>query len=161
MNRVIQKINCVFIVLLSLANPLYSQDKNDDTISFYLSKSDIVLAVALSSNPYQIQHAPNDSYDYEIHSKVEKILYKRPLKGKTVMDDNLYAFPMPKVSEDFHFFAMVPDGRSFKSGSRCIVFLKASHWKHPYWFTADIWFGLQPYSDLMEKSVQESSKKAP
>jgi len=137
-------------LVLSLAFSVCFADASDDTLKFYLSKSDLVALgkiVSLAAAVFDEAGVPNYLCDFKVSDVLKG---DSGLKEKTIRV-NIMRFEMsPK---DHHPL--------IKKGSDCILFLKrASGRTIPRWVTADFWFGAQHPSPWMAKSLKRLARKA-
>lgn len=126
-----------------------SADSSDDTLKFYLSKSDFVVRGTIANHPEAIFDeigVPN----YYCEFKIADVLKgDAKLKDKT-LKLNIMRFEMDK--KDRHPL--------IKKDAECIVFLKKqTKGTVPHWFTADFWFGIQHPSPWMAKSLKRLAKE--
>lgn len=119
-------------------------DEGDDTLRFYLSKSELVVSA-------EFLVEPSGHYDemgvinYVLEVKVLEVL-----KGKLPAKANRLRLSIVRFEmkdEDKH--------PSMKKGSRCILFLKSARkGSIPAWTNADMWFAVQPHSPWMARSLK-------
>ncbi|MCH7725931.1 MAG: hypothetical protein IH991_05540 [Planctomycetes bacterium] len=137
--------------MLSFATPVIADD-GDDTLRFYLSKSDLVVRGVIVSTPIgEIDEVGVVNYICEF--KIAEVLKgKKP--SKSPMAVNVIRFEMGKDDR-------VP---FLKKGGKCILFLKqARRGTIPAWHTVDMWFGIQRPSPWMVRSLKRlaGEKKRP
>jgi hypothetical protein len=139
------------IVALSfvLAQSVCHADNSDDTLRFYLSKTDLVVLGTIMSEPMGIFHedgVPN----YICQFKVSDVCTgDAKLKGKTIKV-NIKRFEMNK--KDHHPL--------IKKDAECILFLKQeSDTTIPQWATTDFWFGVQHPFPWLVKSLKRLAKQ--
>ena len=118
-------------------------DDSDDTLKFYLSKSDLVVLGRILNDPLAISGrdgVPN----YICEFKVSDVLKgDEKLKGETIRV-NIVRRELNK--KDKHPL--------IKKDAECILFLKKADNAMPSWETADFWFGIQYPSPVMAKSLK-------
>ena len=116
-------------------------DDGDDTLKFFLSKSDLVVAGKITTEPVARTFeafVPN----YLCEFKVDDIAKgDQKLKGQTIKV-NIKRFE--QVDQDKHPFV--------KKDAACILFLKST--SGGSWETADFWFGVQSPGPWMMRSLQ-------
>jgi hypothetical protein len=117
-------------------------DGGDDTLRFFLSKSDLVVVGKLTSEPAGVEKEAG-VVNYRCQVAVSEVLKgKAATKGELTV--NIIRFE--SAAED-----KLP---WFKKGATCILFLKSADPKTPAWETADVWFGVQPSSPWMARSLK-------
>jgi hypothetical protein len=135
------KATVSLVVILGWTTCSYAAG-DDDTLRFYLSKSQLVVLGTIPSTPFPIVSEAGVllySCDFEI-SEV--------LKGQTSVK-NL------KVGIARFGFADEDRLPYLKKGAKCILFLKDTGTKgKPQWITADFWFGVQHPSPSMARSLK-------
>lgn len=122
-------------------------DDSDDTLKFYLSKAELVVAGTIITEPFGViseSGVPNYICEFE----VLKTLKGQPPKEKQIKV-NIIRFEMGKEDHS----------PLLKKGSKCILFLKFTSNNFPRWETADMWFGLQQYSKSMILSLKRLEKQ--
>lgn len=132
-------------------------DDGDDTLRFYLSKSDVVLLGEFTSEPIgAIKEA--GVIHYQADCKISQLIKGEALgerrAGGTVKV-NMVRFE--QEAED-----QFPE---LKKGGKCILFLKCNDRQAtPSYITSDVWFGVQRPSPWMAKSLSrlatEQAKKS-
>jgi hypothetical protein len=134
----------LFVVSVILIPLEAFADASDDTLRLYLSKSDLVVLGKITTEPLGIAHelgVPN----YICQFRIDDVLKgESKLQSKSIKV-NIKRFGTDK--SDHHPL--------IKRGSECILFLKkASQSTVPAWVTADFWFGVQPTSPWMARSLK-------
>ncbi len=122
-------------------------DSSDDTLEFYLSKSDLVVLGTIVKDPFVIfseEGVPNYICDFKVRDVLKG---NAKLKGQTIKV-NIKRFEMDE--KDKHPL--------IKKDSECILFLKMRDGV-PSWETADFWFGIQYPSPTMAKSLKRLAKE--
>jgi len=132
----------------------------EETLRFYLSKSDVVVLGEFTSEPVhaKTKFASGGEADFKIAQ-----LIKWDAPGETRVGESIKVHIVRAVlhGEDFEPEDRLPE---FKKGGKCILFLECRDLKPtPSYITADIWFGVQRPSPWMAKSlariVTEQSKR--
>jgi len=132
----------------------------EETLRFYLAKSDVVVVGEFTSEPI---HKSNKfgSHD-QVDFKIARLL-KWVAPGEVRVGDTIKVHIVRAVlhSDDFEPEDQLPE---LKKGGKCILFLECHDLKPtPSYITADTWFGVQRPSPWMEKSlariVTEQSKR--
>jgi hypothetical protein len=122
-------------------------DGGDDTLIYYLSRSDLVVLGTITSEPYGINHEPGVIH-YGCEFKVAQVL-----KGDDKLKDTTIRVSIKRLEMS------ADDGNPLlKKDSRCILFLKSQGQDVPSWSTADFWFGVQYPSTTMASSLQRLAK---
>lgn len=141
------------IVFVIMAGICFA-DEGDDTLKFFLSKSDLVILGTITSEPIGVvDEAGVVNYYCDVNvADVCKGIASR--KDKTIRMD-IIRFEMGKKDHN----------PLIKKDSECILFLKKiPNNTSPEWETADFWFGVQYPSPWMVKSLkrlaEEEKKKS-
>lgn len=136
----------ILLWITSFCAVVMADNDGDDTLKHYLSKSPLVVVGKISEHPRGGLVNDTVAVSYWLKFSVTEVLQgDQRLVGKTI-DFTLVRFELsPK---DQHPLA--------KKDAECILFLKQSSNK-PSWETADVWFGIQPASPLMAKSLKRLS----
>jgi hypothetical protein len=138
----------ILIAALSFA-PQVLADTSDDTLRFFLSKSELVLVGTIAAEPIgEISEA--GVVNYACSLVVSETLAGVALKEQT-------------ISLRVLRFETQPEDRLpyLKKGAKVVVFLKARENAYPVWQTADFWFGVQPYSSKMASSLKTLASRKP
>jgi len=143
------KYSVLILALLILPAFICFADTSDDTLNFYLSKSDLVVVGKIVSEVGAVIDelgVPNYICDFEIQDVIKG---DEGLKDRTIKI-NIMRFEIDK--EDKHPF--------IKKDSKCLLFLKkANEGNTPAWETADFWFGIQHPFPTMIKSLKRLAKE--
>ncbi len=138
----------ILSLILSLVPTLSRADADDDTLRFYLSKSDLVVIGKIVSEPRGVMleaGVPNYLCDFE----VEDVLKGNNKLAANVIKVNIMRFELDK--KDRHPL--------IKKNSRSILFLKQqSEGTTPPRATSDFWFGIQHPFPSMAESLKRLSK---
>ena len=137
----------VAIVLLAEAVAVADQ-RGDETLKFFLSKSHVVVVGKITSTPLAIsgsRSVPIFVCDFQVNDVLKG---DAGLKGKTIML-NIIRIEMDK--KDHHPL--------IKKNAECILFLKERKAKRGPWETADVWFGVQHPSTYMAKSLKRLAEQ--
>ncbi len=133
---------CVVLGLSAIA------DDSDDTLRFYMKQSDLVLSGAIVSEPEGLVTEAG-VVNWICKFKVKDTLHGTKLKSETI-DVNIVRFEIHKKDHPSYL----------KKDSECILFLKnVSKTEEPSWKSADMWFGIQPYLPMMERSIKRLSEQ--
>ena len=122
-------------------------DSSDDTLQFYLSKSDVVLQGTIVNHPAGVIDevgVPNFYCEF----KVSDVLKGDAKLKATTVRVNIVRFEMKK--KDHHPL--------IKKDAECILFLKRSKNNVPRLQTADFWFGVQHPLPWLAKSLKRLVK---
>ena len=115
---------------------------NDDTLRFYLAKSDAAVFGEITSSPlaYSTQFGVvNHAFDFQ----VMEVLKGELVAGSTIQTTVTHA----EINDE--------ERLSLSSGLRCILFLKrARPGEKPAWQTADPWFGFQRANSTLRTSLK-------
>jgi hypothetical protein len=136
------------LILTSLLTLTCRADESDDTLKFYLSKSDLVVVGRIVSEAGAVIWefgVPNYICDFEIQDVIKGDENPKDKKIKV----NIMRFEMDK--EDKHPL--------IKKDSKCILFLKKTGNDTPSYKTADFWFGIQYPFPWMIKSLKRLAKE--
>ncbi len=139
-----------FLLLLTslvVVLPVHASS-GDDTLKFYLSKSDLVVMGQITSEPIGIVDetgVPN----YACEFRVQDVL-----KGGGKVKDQV-------IKVDIMRFEMSAKDKHplIKKDGECILFLKGPAPNTPIWVTADFWFGVQYPSPRLARSVKNVAEK--
>ena len=125
-------------------------DEGDDTLRFYLSKSDLVVVGTITSEPggrifeVVVVH-------YWCDFAVSDVLKGEDLAKKEVA---VNIVRLEVADKD-----RLPD---VKKGAKCILFLKAMpKGQILRWQSADVWFAFQRYDPLMARSLKRLAAEKP
>ena len=141
------------MILISLALPRVSfSDAGDETLEYYLSKSDlVVLGVILNQNGpiFYEEGVPN----YYSDVKIDYVLKgNNELRGKTIKINIVRLAAREKYTENYIDL--------IKEGEERIFFLKKiPQNRNPAWRTADVWFGVQYPSSTMADAIKRLTKE--
>ena len=132
------------LIAAGLVIPVVGQaDDSDDTLKYFLAKSDLVDHGTIKTEPLGLTReagVPNDICDFEVWDVLKG---DEKLKSKTI-HVTIKRFEM--APEDHHPL--------IKKDAECILFLKQQkQGTNPNWATADFWFGIQRASPWMVKSL--------
>jgi hypothetical protein len=119
-------------------------DDGDDTLRFYLGKSDLVVVGTIASEPVGVvKEAGVVHYpcDVAVTDVLKGAAPEKPLRVNIIRFERDEADTLPWL----------------KKGARCILFLKAASGM-PAWQTADVWFGIQPESPWMVRSLKRLAR---
>ena len=121
----------------------------DETLAFYLSKSDlVVLGVILNRKgpTYWEEGVPN----YYTEFKVDEVL-----KGNDKLQGSMIKINIIRlqIREKYSYLDLI------KEGGKRIIFLKKIPQDNPAWETADVWFGVQYPSSTMARAIKRLTKK--
>lgn len=122
----------------------------EETLRFYLSKSDVVVLGEFTSEPI---HKANkftihDQADFKI---AQIIKWDAPGDTKAGATIKVHIVRAILHADDFEPEDQLPE---LKKGGKCILFLECHDLKlTPSYITADIWFGVQRPSPWMAKSL--------
>jgi hypothetical protein len=124
-------------------------DSGDDTLRFFLSRSDLVVVVTITSDPQAIPKEAG-AVHYNCNAAVAEVLKGA---GEASPKDELSVsiIRLEREAED-----KVP---YLKKGGKCILFLKSAGVKVPYWESADVWFGVQRHSPWMARSLKRLAQE--
>jgi len=137
-------MKCLLVALPAflLASHLCLGDDSDDTLKFYLAKSDVVVLGTIASQPLGLVWELGVVH-YCCSFDVSDVLKGDvKLKGKTIRV-NIMRFEMDENDRS----PLVAKGKE------CILFLKYARGSFAKFRTADFWFGLQQPSPWMAKSL--------
>jgi len=133
----------ILTVFLVSGISIVKADDSDDTLKFYLSKSDLVVLGEIITEPMGIIKelgVPNYICEFEISDVLKG---NSELKGQ-IIKINIMRFEMEE--KDRHPL--------IQKNSELILFLKSTGSDVPSWATVDFWFGVQYPSPWMAKSLK-------
>lgn len=143
---------CMIALGLSLVFPrLVSAGDLEETLCFYLSKSDVVVLGEFASEPIR-KGASKFGTDYQAEFKIAQLL-KWDAPGETRVGATIKVHIVRAVlyADDFEPEDQLPE---LKMGGKCILFLECRDLKPtPSYITADLWFGVQRPSSWMARSL--------
>jgi len=117
--------------LLSACN-IAAGNESDDTLRYYLSKSELVVVGTITNEPlvvFDSEYVPN----YICKFNVSTVLKGDEALARTIIPVTIVRFE--KTKEDKNPLV--------KRGGKCILFLRKSVGENSGWETADFWFGIQ------------------
>jgi hypothetical protein len=118
-------------------------DASDDTLRFYLAKSDLVVLGAIASDP-RVFSKEDGVENHVCEFRIADVL-KGPKPGADPITVNIVRFEGDEEDR-------LPE---LRKGSKCILFLRsAGGGAMPAWQTADFWFGVQRPSPWMARSLK-------
>jgi hypothetical protein len=119
-------------------------DASDDTLRYFLNKSDLVVSATLTKQV--------DGFSFE--SGVEH--YRCKFTVDQVVKGN--AKPKQAIDVSVVRFELLPEDKlaGLKKGAKFILFLKGDAKKG--WRTADFWFGIQPHYPQMVRGLTQVAK---
>jgi hypothetical protein len=136
----------VLLSMISIVSSTRRADGADDTLQYYISKSDLIVAGTITSEPYGVSSEAG-VVGYAFTFKISEVLHGR--------------LPQPQtISTGISRFEWGPADRLpfMHSGADCILFLRETkEWGE---VGADPWFGIQPMSRAMARSIQRLSAAA-
>jgi len=123
-------------------------DDSDDTLRFYMKQSDLIVSGTIISEPEGLVTEAG-VVNWICKFKVKDTLHGTKPKEETI-DVNIVRFEIHKKDHPSYL----------KKNSECILFLKnVSKTEKPSWKSADMWFGIQPYLPMMERSIKRLSEQ--
>ena len=130
------------VLVLAGASARVLADDSDDTLRYYLSKADLVVAGQIENEPLGASKEAGVLH-YSCEFKIVEVLKgKSPAAGPIRVA--LVRFEIdPKDKLPF-----------LKQGGECILFLRETPGSIPHWKTADFWFGAVQYSPWMAHSLK-------
>jgi hypothetical protein len=140
-------MRCMIALGLALALPgLVAARDSEETLRFYLAKSDVVVAGEFTSEP--VRKTPNKfTTHYQADFTITQLL-KWEAPGKAQVGGVIKVHVVRTELEDED---RLPE---LKKGGKCILFLECHDLKPtPSYITADVWFGVQRPSSWMAKSL--------
>ena len=122
---------------------------SDDTLRFYLSKSELVVTGSIQSDPMGIVDRKG-FVSYLCQFKVDDVQKgDAALKGSVIW-----------VGIDRHETGEQDKHPLIKMGGECLLFLKSSQQDSPTWVTADSWFGIQQPGPSLSRSLRRLAGEA-
>ena len=142
-----KKLGLLMVACAVLSPSLACADDSDDTLKFYLSKSDVVLQGTILNRPAAVIDELGVS-NYYCEFKVSDVLKGDPKLNGTTVKLNIIRFETDK--KDHHPL--------IEKDAESILFLKQSKDNVPRLETADFWFGVQYPSPWLAKSLKRLAK---
>lgn len=138
-----QALRTLILLWVTCFSAVVMADDGDDTLKHYLSKSSLVFVGKISEHPRGGFTNDTVNVSYGLKFSVTEVLQgDQRLVGKTI-DFTLVRYQLsPKDQHPL-----------MKKDAECILFLKQSS-NTQRWETADVWFGMQPESPSLVKSLK-------
>lgn len=144
-------MRCTIALGLALVLPgLAVAGDPEETLRFYLAKSDVVVVGEFTSEP--VHKSTKFVSHYQADFKIARLI-KWDAPGEKRVGDTIKVHIVRAVlySDDFEPEDELPE---LKKGGKCILFLECYDLKPtPSYITADTWFGVQRPNPWMEKSL--------
>lgn len=138
-----KQIALIASMMVALAAADVWADASDDTLKFYLSKSDCVALGTIVSEPHAII-MESGVLTYTCDFRISDVV-----KGEGGMKNRTIRVSIQRLEMD------TKDRHPLlKKDSECILFLKNASPNVPQWVTADFWFGIQFPSPAMIRSLK-------
>jgi len=132
----------ISLALLLLCPCVVRADDSDDTLRFYLSKSELAVVGQVLDEPFGItSEAGVDNY-------VCRIRVVEHLAG-TALKANVLRANVVRFSDT---------GGVPRKDAKYILFLKSHARNIPSWETADVWFGILPYHGGTARSIERVAR---
>ena len=131
-----------FLLFFLFAGSLFADD-GDETLRGWLAQAKLVVAGTITNEPIGITHetgVPNYLCDF----KVAEVLKGDATLAGTTTSVNIVRFELDAKDKS----------PLLKKNAECILFLKNVSPDKPVWQTADVWFGLQPASPWLARSLK-------
>ena len=142
------KLIATVLAMCIVSPAITNADDSDDTLKFYLSKSDLIVAGKLANTPLGVTNEIG-VIEYVCEYVVSDVIKgDKSLSGKTI-----------KLTVTR--FEMDAKDRTtlLAKNAESIIFLKQQKaGSIPKWKTTDFWFGIQPQSSWMVRSLKRLSK---
>jgi hypothetical protein len=137
-------MRCMFAFGLALMLPgLAVAEDIEETLRYYLAKSDVVVVGEFASEPVEIM--ANEELRHSQADRTITQIIKWDAPEKTRVGDTLNVHVLLDAEE------RLPE---LKKGGKCMLFLKCRDLKpKPTYITADIWFGVQRPSARLAKAL--------
>ena len=131
----------VSVLTVPLSYKVFASE-GDDTLRYFLSKSDLAVAGRVASEPVGIS-SEMGVVEYVMDFQIADVLH-----GNVAVDGDLRLGVV-------RFELRPGDELSWlKKGAKAILFLKSSPGDRRGWVSADPWFGIQPDNHLMTQSLK-------
>ncbi len=144
-------MRCMIALGLALVLPgLVVAGDLEETLRFYLAKSDVVVLGEFTSEPVlaKTKFASGGEADFKI---AQLIKWDAPGESRVGATIKVHIVRAVLHGDDFEPEDRLPE---LKKGGKCILFLECRDLKPtPSYITADIWFGVQRPSPWMAKSL--------
>ena len=135
------------VVAVLISGIAVRADGGDDTLRFFLSKSDLIVSGKITTEPFGITFETG-VVNYICEFKVDQVVKGDQKLAGQVIKVNIIRFEQDE--QDKHPLV--------KKDAACILFLKSTAPDRPTWATADFWFGVQHPSPWMIRSLQRLAK---
>jgi hypothetical protein len=143
MKRILAALTIAALVLFGILAA--SAGEGDDTLRFFLAKSDLVVSGTISSNSIVVTTDPGMP-NYLFEFQVDDVL-----KGEVDLKGKL-------IRVNIRRFEGGPNWKGhplLKDGAHCVLFLKGVKKPSlPAWGEADPWFSVQPANPSMTESLK-------
>lgn len=147
--RGIMKIISAICSLCILIGLTARADDSDDTLRFYVKKSDIIVSGAVVSEPKGLVDE-SGIINWVCTFKVAETLHGSKPDAEMI-DVNIVRFGIDAKDRPSYL----------KKDAECILFLKnVAKAEKPAWKTADFWFGIQPRFPMMERSIKRLAEQS-
>ena len=147
-DTIVKRFLPVFLLIAVAAAFPASADESDETLNYYLSKSECVASGTMVSEPIGISYEAG-VVEYICDFKVSEVF-----KGVGMTNGTTTRVAIVRFEQG------TPDRNPLiKKGAACILFLKDSSRGIPKWRTADFWFGIQPFSSTLARSLRRLAQK--
>jgi hypothetical protein len=124
-------------------------EDSDDTLRFYLAKSELVVTGSIQSEPAGIVDMKG-FVAYLCQFRVHDVL-----KGDAALKGTVFW-----VGIDRHEVGEQDKHHLIKMGGESLLFLKRSKQKSPTWVTADSWFGIQHPGPSLSRALRRVAGEA-
>ncbi len=140
------RLAALVAALICLAAPITMADEGDDTLKFFLSRSELIVSGRITTDPTGMSEEVG-VFNYTCEFQIQDVLKgDTSLKGR---DINVRIIRFERDARDKHPL--------IKKDKECILFLKSAPNASPTapaWVTADCWFGVQEPGPWMARSLK-------
>lgn len=136
------------VLIVALWVPAGFADTDDDTLRFYLSKSELVVTGEITTEPSCYTREAGVP-EYSCEFKIAEVL-----KGDDILNGETIRVTIRR-------FESGPKDRHplVEQGAECILFLDDTERGHPAYVTADFWFGVQRPSASLVRSLKRLTEE--
>lgn len=143
-----KRIAPLFLVIIGFLLTTARAESHDDTLAFYLSRSDLVVSGTISTEPLGITLA-DGVVDHICKFAITDVVQGDAKLKKQTVNVNIVRFQCKK--DDEHPL--------IKKGANVILFLKKCPAGTTHrWESADVWFGIQPSNSMMVRMMKRLVK---
>ncbi len=156
------RASSILVLVAAVSGPAFARPP-DDTLAYYLSKSEYAVEGEVVSAPARVKVVPVDGVNF----KESQVVYACRVKVTEHFNGSTSLPVKGEVTVYVVRWADEGDDRpaSLKKGQKCVLFLNWVHCKiggadaRFEYVTSDPWFGVQPYNAKMAALLREAGRK--